>query len=83
MSNLLDSIILGELRSFITNTNNLYSINNGPFPNTALQYSTFLLAKLAEKRKREQMKENCIYDHYIQQNHDTFIFSTRGKNFNV
>lgn len=35
-------IINQEFRSFITNTNNLYSINNGPWPNTALQYMIYL-----------------------------------------
>lgn len=37
------TILLNEARGFITNTNNLYSINNGPFPNTGLEYIKRLL----------------------------------------
>lgn len=36
---------LQELRGLLTNTNNLYSVNNGPFPNTGLQISLAILAK--------------------------------------
>jgi len=48
------TILLNEARGFITNTNKLYSINNGPFPNTALQYSTALLAIYANRKKNEK-----------------------------
>jgi len=44
MSSLLKQIQYEELKGFITNTNNLYSINNGPFPNTALQITELILA---------------------------------------
>jgi hypothetical protein len=55
------SILLGEARAFITNTNNLYSVNNGPFPNTALQYSTALLAIYASnKKKKEESNIDCL-----------------------
>jgi len=48
------SILLHEARAIITNTNNLYSINNGPFPNTGLQYTKYLLEiYLREKRKQQ------------------------------
>lgn len=48
---LKDDFIAAELARFIQNTNNLISINNGPFPNSALQYSAYLLYKLYEKKK--------------------------------
>jgi len=52
-------LIEAELRNFIMNTNNLISINNGPWPNTALQYSSYLLYKIAEKRKKNVNQKIC------------------------
>jgi hypothetical protein len=43
-----------ELKGFITNTNNLYSINNGPFPNTALIISAYLLNKIRQDKNSNQ-----------------------------
>jgi hypothetical protein len=43
-----------ELKGFITNTNNLYSINNGPFPNTALIISAYLLNKIRQDKNNNQ-----------------------------
>jgi len=48
---------LKELKGFIINTNGLYSINNGPFPNTALEISTGIIAKFAGRP--------FFYDYYF------------------
>jgi hypothetical protein len=53
MSESIKYMILNqEIRSFITNTNNLYSINNGPWPNTAIE----LLLYIASLRKLKEIR---------------------------
>jgi len=46
-----DLIIYQEARSLIINTNPLYSINNGPFPNTGLQIVERLLLLRSLRKK--------------------------------
>jgi hypothetical protein len=48
---ILKGILYEEARGFITDTNSRSSINNGPFPNTALQYIERLL--LIKRAKQE------------------------------
>jgi len=50
-----DLTIYQETRALIINTNPLYSINNGPFPNTGLQIVIRLLALRDRKRRQQQL----------------------------
>jgi hypothetical protein len=63
MSSLLKQIQYEELKGFITNTNKLYSINNGPWPNTALQITDLIL--LVKRTGKIPLAGSNLYQPYI------------------
>lgn len=63
MSSLLKQIQYEELKGFITNTNKLYSINNGPWPNTALQITDLIL--LVKRTGKIPLAGSNLYQSYI------------------